>query len=162
MNGKEYQDNVVGTRFTDRGLNYVARHEAAHFYQAVFGYGGSCWFAEGQATFFETYLENSSRSRDQVLGDLRRSPTGIAKASLSELEQKLSDNSVCDGDSNIAYNLGMLAFEYLYSNYSLRQVHNLMVVSSSSDWGAAVESELGVDPASLHREMAKHIFEHSN
>lgn len=162
VNGKEYQDNVVGTRFTDRGLNYVARHEAAHFYQAVFGYGGSCWFAEGQATFFETYLESSSRSRNQVLNDLRRSPTGIAKASLAELEQKLSDSSICDGDSNIAYNLGMLAFEYLYLNYSLRDVHNLMVVSSSAGWEAAVESELRANPNLLNSELAEYVFEQLN
>lgn len=32
--GKTYQDNVVGTAFMGRGLDYVTRHESAHFYQA--------------------------------------------------------------------------------------------------------------------------------
>ena len=74
VNGKNYQDNVVGTSFTNQRIDYVSRHEAAHFYQAVFGYGGRCWMAEGQATFFETYLESSSRSRAEVLARLETAP----------------------------------------------------------------------------------------
>ncbi len=157
--GKNYQDNVVGTAFSGRGLDYVTRHEAAHFYQGVFGYGGRCWFAEGQATFFETYLETSSRTRNQIIAKLKQSPTGIASSSLATLEQKLANDSVCNGDSNIAYDLGLLAFEYLYMNFSFRQIHDLQVLSSKEGWNSAARAALGVDPAALNKSMARHIFE---
>lgn len=158
VNGVNYQDNVVGTRFTDRGLNYVTRHEAAHFYQAVFGYGGKCWMAEGQATFFETYLEPSSRSRSQVVQSLLASPTGVAKASEARLVSLIDSNMVCEGDSNIAYDLGMLAFEHLYMNFSLLQIHELLVLSSDSTWEAAVSEALGVEAQQLNNDLAAYIL----
>jgi hypothetical protein len=158
VNGVNYQDNVVGTRFTDRGLDYVSRHEAAHFYQAVFGYGGKCWMAEGQATFFEAYLEPSSRSRSQVVQSLLSSPTGVAKSSEAELFELIDSNMVCEGDSNIAYDMGMLAFEYLYMNFSLLQIHDLLVFSSDSSWEASVREALSVEAEQLNRDLASYIF----
>lgn len=162
VNGLNYQDNIVGTRFTDRGLDYVSRHEAAHFYQAVFGYGGKCWMAEGQATFFETYLEPSSRSRSQVVQSFRSSPTGVAKSSEAELFELIDSNMVCEGDSNIAYDMGMLAFEHLYLNFSLLQIHDLLVLSSDSSWEDAVSEALGVEAEQLNRELAGYIFSQIN
>lgn len=156
--GKNYQDNVVGTNFVDRGLDYVTRHEATHFYQAVFGYGGRCWFAEGQATFYETYLESSSRSRAQVIARISTSPTKIAQSTLAELENKLANNRICSDDNNLAYDLGMLALEHLYLNFSLRQVHDLQVASSGGNWDAAVKQVLGIDAKKLNQEMAAYIF----
>ncbi len=157
VNGKNYQDNVVGTNFSGRGLDYVTRHEAAHFYQAVFGYGGRCWFAEGQATFFETYLESSSRTRSQVIQRLKESPAKVAGLSLSSLEQKLGNDSICQGDSNVAYDLGMLVFEYLYMNFSLKQVHDLMVKATKDGWNSAVRAVLSEDPATLNKQVATYV-----
>ena len=158
VNGKNYQDNVVGTSFTNRGIDYVSRHEAAHFYQAVFGYGGRCWMAEGQATFFETYLESSSRSRADVLAELDTSPTGITSVSEDEMLSLLSNDQICQGDSNIAYNLGMLGYEYLYLNFSFLDVHNLQVLSSSESWDEAVSQVLSIEASELNAQLAAYIF----
>ena len=158
VNGKNYQDNVVGTSFTTRGLDNVSRHEAAHFYQAVFGYGGRCWIAEGQATFFETYLESSSRSRADVLAELNNSPAGITSVSEEEMLRLLSNDQICQGDSNIAYNLGMLGYEYLYLNFSFLDVHNLQVLSSSESWDEAVSQVLSIDASELNAQLAAYIF----
>jgi hypothetical protein len=158
VNGKNYQDNVVGTSFTNRGLDNVSRHEAAHFYQAVFGYGGRCWMAEGQATFFETYLESSSRSRADVLAELDRSPAGITSVSEDEILRLLSNDQICQGDSNIAYNLGMLGYEYLYLNFSFLDVHNLHVLSSSESWDEAVSLVLSIEASVLNAQLASYIF----
>ena len=158
VNGKNYQDNVVGTRFTDRGLDYVARHEGAHFYQAVFGYGGRCWFAEGQATFFETYLETSSRSRSQVIQDLVRSEANLSALSEQELIDLISSDGVCYPDYRVAYDLGMLAFEYLYMNLSFAQVHDLMVRSSEVSWDQALVEVLDVDPNEFNGSLASYIY----
>ena len=158
VNGKNYQDNVVGTAFTNRGIDYVSRHEAAHFYQAVFGYGGRCWMAEGQATFFETYLESSSRYRDEIISELRASKTGVAKLSESELLGLLTSDQICQGDSNIAYNLGMLGYEYLYMNFSFLDVHELQVLSSTEGWDQAVSEVLGIEASELNAALAAYIF----
>jgi hypothetical protein len=158
VNGKNYQDNVVGTAFTNRGIDYVSRHEAAHFYQAVFGYGGRCWMAEGQATFFETYLESSSRYRDEIISELRASKTGVAKLSESELLGLLTSDQICQGDSNIAYNLGMLGYEYLYMNFSFLDVHELQVLSSTEGWDQAVSEVLGIEASELNAAIAAYIF----
>jgi hypothetical protein len=158
VNGKNYQDNVVGTSFTTRGLDNVSRHEAAHFYQAVFGYGGRCWMAEGQATFFETYLESSSRSRADVLAELDNSPAGITSVSEDEMLRLLSNDQICQGDSNIAYNLGMLGYEYLYMNFSFLDVHKLQVLSSSESWDEAVSQVLSIEAFDLNAALAAYIF----
>jgi len=158
VNGKNYQDNVVGTAFTNRGIDYVSRHEATHFYQAVFGYGGRCWMAEGQATFFETYLESSSRSRAEVLARLRDSPAGLVQLSESELLGLLTSDQICQSDSNIAYDLGMLGYEYLYMNFSFLAVHELQVLSSTEGWDEAVSQVLSVEALELNTELAAYIF----
>ena len=162
FNGKNYQDNVVGTEFTELSrLDYVSRHEAAHFYQAVFGYGGRCWMAEGQATFFETYLESTSRSRSDVLARLKASPTGIAQASEQEVLNLLTNDQICQGDSDIAYDLGMLGYEYLYMNFSFLDVHNLQVLSTTEGWDKAVIDVLGKDPQELNVALATYIYAES-
>lgn len=158
VNGKNYQDNVVGTAFTNRGIDYVSRHEAAHFYQAVFGYGGMCWMAEGQATFFETYLESSSRSRTEVLSRLSESPLSITQLSEAEVLGLISSNQICNSDPNIAYDLGMLGYEYVYLNYSFLDVHNLQVLSSTDGWDQAVPEILGIEASELNTALAAYIF----
>jgi hypothetical protein len=162
VEGINYQDNVVGTNFSDRGLDYVSRHESAHFYQAVFGYGGRCWMAEGQATFFETYLETSSRSRSEVLSRLSSSPAGVAKLSESKLLELLTSDQICQEDSNVAYDLGMLGYEYLYLNYSFLNVHELQVLSSTESWEQAVSESLGLEATKLNRQLASYIFNELN
>jgi len=158
VNGKNYQDNVVGTAFTNQGIDYVSRHESAHFYQAVFGYGGRCWMAEGQATFFETYLESSSRSRAEVLARLGDSPAGLVQLSESELLGILTSDQICQGDSNIAYDLGMLGYEYLYMNFSFLDVHNLQVLSSTEGWDEAISQVLGIESSELNAALAAYVF----
>jgi hypothetical protein len=162
LGGKNYQDNIVGTSFTGRGLDSVSRHESAHFYQAVFGYGGRCWMAEGQATFFETYLETSSRSRSEVLSRLSQSPAGVAKLSESKLLELLTSDQICQEDSNVAYDLGMLGYEYLYMNYSFWDVHELQVLSSTKSWEQAVSEYLGLDATKLNRQLSSYIFNELN
>jgi hypothetical protein len=161
VNGKNYQDNVVGTAFTNRGIDYVSRHESAHFYQAVFGYGGRCWMAEGQATFFETYLESSSRPRADILTRLKTSAIGIADLSESDLLGLLTNDQICQPDPNIAYDLGMLGYEYLYMNFSFLDVHELQVLSSTEGWDEAVSQVLSIDASELNAALAAYVFTES-
>jgi hypothetical protein len=114
--------------------------------------------AEGQATFFETYLESSSRSRADVLAELDDSPTGITSVSEAEMLRLLSNDQICQGDSNIAYDLGMLGYEYLYMNYSFLAVHKLQVISSTEGWDEAVSQVLSIEALELNTQLAAYIF----
>jgi hypothetical protein len=114
--------------------------------------------AEGQATFFETYLESSSRSRADVLAELDNSPAGITSVSEDEMLRLLSNDQICQGDSNIAYNLGMLGYEYLYLNFSFLDVHKLQVLSSSEGWEQAVPQVLGIEASEINAALAAYIF----
>ena len=118
--------------------------------------------AEGQATFFETYLETSSRSRADVVASLKRSPAGISELSESELLEQLTSNFICNGDSNIAYELGMLGYEYLYMNYSFLDIHDLQVLSSTESWEQAVPKELAIEASELDARLAEYIYAQLN
>jgi hypothetical protein len=113
--------------------------------------------AEGQATFFETYLESSSRSREQVLVSLSQSPLDIAQLSESELLELVENDQICQSDSNIAYDLGMLGYEYLYMNFSFLDVHELQVLSSTEGWDEAVTKVLSIDARDLVSDLAEYI-----
>ena len=162
VNDGFYQDNVIGTEFTDRGLDHVTRHEATHFYQSSIGFIETCWFVEGQATFFETYLEPSARSRDQVIDRLIKSPTKVAFSTQEEFERKLNRNSICDADPDIRYDLGMLVFEYLYTNYSIKDIHNLLVETNKTSWQEATKSVLSIEASDLNTQIAKYLYQQLN
>jgi hypothetical protein len=70
----------------------------------------------------------------------------------------LSNDQICQGDSNIAYNLGMLGYEYLYLNFSFLEVHNLQVQSSSESWDEAVSQVLSIEASVLNAQIASYIF----
>jgi len=114
--------------------------------------------AEGQATFFETYLESSSRSRGDVLARLKTSALGIKDLSESELLQLLANDQVCHSDPNIAYDLGMLGYEYLYINFSFLDVHKFQVLSSTQSWDEAVSQVLGIESSQLNAALAAYVF----
>jgi hypothetical protein len=114
--------------------------------------------AEGQATFFETYLESTSRARTEILSRLRGSPAGLAQLSESKLLRLIASDRVCQADSNIAYDLGLLGFEYLYLNFSFLDVHELLALSSTKGWEKAVIEVLELDAKDLNRKLARYIF----
>ena len=162
VNNGFYQDNVIGTEFTDRGLDHVTRHEATHFYQSSIGFIDTCWFVEGQASFFETYLEPTARPREQVIERLMKSPTKVAFSTKEEFERKLNRNSICDVDPDIRYDLGMLVFEYLYSNYSVKDIHDLLVETNKTSWSEATNSVLSIDSSDLNTQIAQYLYQQLN
>ena len=162
VNDGFYQDNVIGTEFTDRGLDHVTRHEATHFYQSSVGFIDTCWFVEGQATFFETYLEPTARTREQVINRLISSNTKVALSTEKELVNKLNRNSICDSDPDVRYDLGMLVFEYLYQEYSVQTIHDLLVETNATSWASATNDILGVSSTDLNAGIAKYLFAQLN
>lgn len=82
----------------------------------------------------------------------------VAESSKSTLEALTANSGVCDGDSNIAYDLGMFAMEYQCLNYSFQEVHDLQSRSSTQSWDSVVRDVLRIEPSQLHNEMADCIY----
>jgi hypothetical protein len=89
---------------------------------------------------------------------LSESPLGIAQLSEAELLGLLVNDQICQSDSNIAYDLGMLGYEYLYMNFSFLDVHNLQVLSSTESWDEAVSQVLGIDSSDLNAALAAYVY----
>jgi hypothetical protein len=70
----------------------------------------------------------------------------------------LESDQICQPDSNIAYDLGMLGYEYLYMNFSFLDVHNLQVLSSTESWDEAVSQVLSIEASELNAALASYIF----
>jgi hypothetical protein len=70
----------------------------------------------------------------------------------------LERDQICQTDSNIAYDLGMLGYEYLYMNFSFLDVHKLQVQSSSESWDEAVSQVLSIEASDLNAALAAYIF----
>ena len=77
---------------------------------------------------------------------------------MEELTDLVSSDAVCSPDYRVAYDLGMLAFEYLYMNFSFAQVHDLMVRSSDIAWNLAIAEVLNVQPKDLNEALARYIY----
>jgi hypothetical protein len=69
----------------------------------------------------------------------------------------LENDQICQPDSNIAYDLGMLGYEYLYMNFSFLDVHELQVLSSTEGWDQAVSQVLGIEASELNAALAAYI-----
>ena len=161
IGGTLYQDNVVGTAFSGRGLQTVSRHEAAHFYQQEAGFGDVCWFAEGQATFVEVQLDAMDR-RSWFIDRLKANPTGVGMLTASQIQTALNRNTICDGSSYIRYDLGMLVFEYLMLNYTMSDIHKAQLYMKQFDWQAAVQNVLKTDITDLNAQIAGYVHREIN
>ena len=162
------QYNLVGSRSSPTLSGNVVAHEATHLYQYAFA--GMLrnteipyWMLEGQATFFEVALGNTAspeRSRAQHLRDLIRllpeAPTMSAQQWFDLLTAK-EEPAVYLG-SYMKYNLGMLAFEYLYLQHSLEEVHAWFgLMASGTDFPAAVQQAFGLPADDLMRRIASYL-----
>jgi hypothetical protein len=86
------------------------------------------------------------------------SPIGIDQLSESEILGLIESDQICQSNSNIAYDLGMLGYEYLYMNFSFLDVHNLQVLSSTQSWEEAVSQVLSIEASELNAALASYIF----
>jgi hypothetical protein len=69
----------------------------------------------------------------------------------------VENDQICQPDSSIAYDLGMLGYEYLYMNFSFLDVHELQVLSSTEGWDEAVTKVLSIDARDLVSDLAEYI-----
>ena len=148
----------------------VAHHEATHFYQESFFQGNSnnvlpCWFAEGQATFFENaigpYLGNETYGRkwqiNRIYTQYPDAKNSTSAQWLSRIQGWKTTNRCTEGDMHYAF--GMLAFEAIHSEYSVEQMHQvLQEMINGSNWSGSLVKVLGISESALDEKIANYAF----
>jgi hypothetical protein len=167
--GKSFQYNVIGSKYTTVPNPNTVNHEAVHFYQDSIDTGlmgmTPCWFVEGQANLIGNALDQSSRvaaNRQHEMGRVRQQIPNAAKLTAKKWIAELNS---FDGPkrefcikTELSYSLGMFIFESLYSNYSFRQMHELVLnISESGSFPTAVEQTLGTTKEALYSDIAKYL-----
>lgn len=167
--GKTFQYNVIGSKYTTAPNANTVNHEAVHFYQDSIATGlmgmTPCWFVEGQANLIGNVLDEPSRvapNRSHQLGRVREHIPNAPKLTSKQWIQELKS---FDGPrrefcikTELSYSLGMFIFESLYSNYSFRQMHELVVnISKYGSFSTALEQTLGTTREALYSEIATYL-----
>ena len=167
--GKSFQYNMIGSKYSTAPLANIVNHEAVHFYQdsidtELMGMT-PCWFVEGQANLIGNVLDDSSRVVANRQHQISRVREHIPKASKLTSKAWVAELNAFDGPkrdfcikTELSYSLGMFIFESLYSNYSFRQMHELVLaISESGSFSTAVEQTLGKTQEKLYSDIAKYL-----
>jgi hypothetical protein len=167
--GKSFQYNMIGSKYTTVPNANTVNHEAVHFYQDSIDTGlmgmTPCWFVEGQANLIGNVLDDSSRvvaNRQHQLSRVRehipKAPKLTSKAWVAELNSFDGPRREFCIKTELSYSLGMFIFESLYSNYSFKQMHELVLaISESGSFSTAVEQTLGITKEKLYSDIAKYL-----
>ena len=167
--GKSFQYNVIGSKYTTVPNANTVNHEAVHFYQDSIDTGlmgiTPCWFVEGQANLIGGVLDNPSRVASNRLHEMGRVREHIPNMARYTAKKWIAELNSFDGPkrdfcikTELSYSLGMFIFESLYSNYSFRQMHELVLdISESGSFETAVEQTLGTTKEALYSDIAKYL-----
>jgi hypothetical protein len=110
-------------------------------------------------------LDQSSRTASNRQRELARVRQNIPDAPKLTSNTWVAELKSLDGPrrdfcikTELSYSLGMFIFESLYSNYSFRQMHELVLaISESGSFSKAVEQTLGTTQEALYSEIAKYL-----
>lgn len=165
--GITFQYNIIGSKYEGEPNSNTVAHEAVHFYQDALSPRlmsfTPCWYVEGQATLIGNAVSGSfDRSGVSRFG--YPGLPGDASWSAAQWIELLDDYTYDDQvksecvQSESNYSVGAAIFEYLYSNYSLWQIHELsLAVVESEDWEESLQLVLGTSVTELHDELADHL-----
>lgn len=157
-----FQYNVIGSRYSRTPDPNVVAHESVHFYQFSITDGLPsdlpCWFMEGQATLYGNVLSSVPRESDlrRVRSSLSYSGTRTTNDWSRLLEQFRSEPSECYLDDR-HYFLGSLIWEFLLIEYSEEALHRVLVEMNSTNWSAAIQRHLGINPQQLDQRIAQYL-----
>ena len=163
---------LIGSNVKNAPNVNVAIHESVHHYQANYIYRNlknslPCWFGEGQATFFENaitpYLMEDKYGgyiREEQIKNLLTEMKGAkyftATKWIEVINSWKTSNQCYLGGIN--YSFGLLAFEYIYSEYSIAQIHLVLEeMINGLSWSNALSKVIGIDENSLDSKIANYV-----
>ena len=172
--GLLFQYNVIGSkaRLGPMGRSNTVLHESVHYYQAALSDDlrsvTPCWFEEGQAQLIGNAASGyqDTYGAKNELNRFGRTLPGESTWTVSEWE-KLFESYVADEkvrgecvQSGVGYSTGAAAFEYLYMNYSMWQIHELTLRAiETGSWEAAVAEILGITSEELNSRLSGYMVE---
>lgn len=153
---------------------YVAHHESAHAFQNSYNLSRqdrnnqhpNCWIREGQAEvlamassvqYFEIdfHRDHVIRSVKNVLGKI----SFDNKNNMIQSFKNIQSNYKLCFESHVGYSVGFLLSEYLYINFSVDQVHNLikdLILNYSFD--QALSKNMGIDENKFYSDSFDYII----
>lgn len=167
--GKTFQYNVIGSRYTSSPNKNTVNHEAVHFYQdsvdTQLMQKTPCWFVEGQANLIGNVLDDASSLVRNRMNQLNHVTSNIPKSKNFSAKRWLKELKAFDGpkrdlcmQKELSYSVGMFVFESLYSKYSFRQIHELVLeTSKSGSFSQAINEVLGTTQETLYKQVASYL-----
>jgi hypothetical protein len=165
-----FQYNLIGSRSSPNLEARTVNHEAVHFYQFSFGalgYPKPNWLVEGQANFFMNALSSNSASNWNRSEHMQRLLSIVPEARTYTPEQwrsllRTMDEGSQYGNTYLRYEVGLLAFELIYTRYTLQQMHDVMKqMAGGSTWEQAVRDVLAADADELQTAIVEYLASQS-
>jgi len=176
--GTFVQFTLIGSNYKVAPAPAVVNHEAVHLYQMSMEADHvktrrtdtlPPWFIEGQANLFGidiAFKGDPSIYRDQEVGRLEEIIPGarhMNKQEWLETLQHLSQDPSYTFQNRLGYSIGWFALEYMYQNYSIEQMHQVLLdCDLGLSWSDAITKELGSSWVSINDAIAQYLSQSLN
>jgi hypothetical protein len=174
-NYKYLQYNVIGSGYSGFPNSNTVNHESVHFYQlsVVQGFPRDlpCWYVEGQASLYGGALEfnltserNSSIAQRERFKDIVRqyqpeANTYSSKDWVAVLQNMYQPHISCSGQQDyFKYAAGMFIWEYLYSNYGPKLMHQVLLdFKAGKLFAQTAQDKFNLTVDQLNMKLAEHL-----
>lgn len=172
-NGVFVQYNLVGSRYQGKTDQAVVHHESVHLYQMSLQSENIAtsrvstlppWFVEGQANVFGPVISSSgnyANYRAQEISRLKKVYPNAASMTATQWTaelHRLESQHDFVFKNELGYSLGWLVLERIYQDYSLNQMHKLLLeINKGSDWSSALVKVLSISREDLYTKLGIYL-----
>lgn len=177
-NGVFVQYNLVGSKYQAKSNPWVVHHEAVHLYQMSMHSEKIAtskmqtlppWFVEGHANLFGPIIASNgdfANYRNSEIERLKRAYPKAGEMTAAEWTAelyRLENQHEFVFKNELGYSLGWLILERVYADYSLNQMHALLVdVNNGRDFSAAILNTLAITKESLYEKIGVYLAKEIN
>jgi len=171
----KFQYNVIGSEYRDAPNANTVNHESVHLYQqsVVQGFPQDipCWYVEGQASLYGGALQfNLSSQRDNSIAQRElfknivrqyqpEANTYTSKEWVTVLQNMYQPHISCSGQQDyFKYAAGMFIWEYLYSNYGPKLMHQVLLdFKAGKLFAQTTQDKFNLTVDQLNVKLAEHL-----
>jgi len=171
----KFQYNVIGSEYRDAPNANTVNHESVHLYQqsVVQGFPQDipCWYVEGQASLYGGALQfnlssqrNNSIAQRELFKNIVRqyqpeANTYTSKEWVTVLQNMYQPHISCSGQQDyFKYAAGMFIWEYLYSNYGPKLMHQVLLdFKAGKLFAQTTQDKFNLTVDQLNVKLAEHL-----
>jgi len=171
----KFQYNVIGSEYRDAPNANTVNHESVHLYQqsVVQGFPQDipCWYVEGQASLYGGALQfnlssqrNNSIAQRELFKNIVRqyqpeANTYTSKEWVTVLQNMYQPHISCSGQQDyFKYATGMFIWEYLYSNYGPKLMHQVLLdFKAGKLFAQATQDKFNLTVDQLNAKLSEHL-----